>query len=239
MSHIKILLVEDDWIIAKELTLSLQDLGFEVLACCDTGEEAFKEAKALRPDLVLLDIGLSSEMTGIEVAGKLKELKLPFIFITALADAETIHQAKLAEPYAYLVKPVSRESLYSTIEVTLHNAFQKKEAVQAVSLALTDSVFVRSNKRLEKLRLKDIQWIEATDIYSMVHTVQGKYLLNSSLKAVEDRFPPAQFVRTHRSYIVNLEAIQAIEESDILVGNTRIPIGKTYRESLMSRISML
>jgi CheY-like chemotaxis protein len=116
MPGIKVLLVEDDWIIAKEISYNLQDLGMEVVSCLDNAEEALRQIKTLVPDLVILDIDLSGEMSGIELASQLKKTgNIPFIFLTALADSQTVEKAKLAEPYAYLVKPVTPETLYSTI----------------------------------------------------------------------------------------------------------------------------
>lgn len=242
MGGIKILLVEDDWIIAKEITLSLNDLGFEVVGNFDAGEDALKKIPELKPDIVLLDIGLSGEMTGIDTAREIKrQYQVPFIFLTALADSTTIEQAKLTEPYAYLVKPVKAETLYSTIEITLHNAAQRKDPTPPLKEGLTidDSIFVKTKNRLEKILLRDIRWVEASDIYALVCTATGTYLLNTSLKAVEEKFPATCFLRVHRSYIVNLDKIEAIEEDDLLITDQRIPIGKTYREKLMGRLSFL
>jgi len=242
MGGIKILLVEDDWIIAKEITLSLNDLGFEVVGNFDAGEEALKKIPELKPDIILLDIGLSGEMTGIDTAREIKGLyQVPFIFLTALADSTTIEKAKLTEPYAYLVKPVKAETLYSTIEITLHNAAQRKDPTPPLKEGLTieDGIFVKTKNRLEKIKLKEILWVEASDIYALVCTATGKFLLNTSLKAVEEKFPATRFLRVHRSYIVNLDKIEAIEEDDLVITEQRIPIGKTYREKLMSRLSFL
>jgi DNA-binding LytR/AlgR family response regulator len=234
------MLVEDDWIIAREIAYSLQDLGFEVLGAYESGEEALAQLKQVQPDIVLLDIGLSGELTGLDVG---TELEIPFIFLTALADAQTINKAKLSEPYAYLVKPVRTESLYSTIEITLHNAAQRKDSLHTPplsdNLGPEGSVFVKSRNRLEKLMLRDILWIEASDIYCQVATASGKHLLNASLKLIEERFPPQKFIRVHRSYIVQIDRIDALEEDDLLIGDQKIPIGKTYREKLMSRLSFL
>lgn len=242
MGGIKILLVEDDWIIAKEITLSLNDLGFEVVGNFDAGEDALKKIPELKPDIILLDIGLSGEMTGIDTAREIKrQYQVPFIFLTALADSTTIEQAKLTEPYAYLVKPVKAETLYSTIEITLHNAAQRKDPTPPLKEGLTidDSIFVKTKNRLEKILLRDIRWVEASDIYALVCTATGTYLLNTSLKAVEEKFPATCFLRVHRSYIVNLDKIEAIEEDNLVITGQRIPIGKTYREKLMSRLSFL
>lgn len=243
MPGIKIVMVEDDWIIAKEISFSLQDLGFEVSGMYDNGEEALEQIKILKPDLVLLDIDLSGELNGINVGKQLKEQKIPFIFLTALADSNTIKQAKLVEPYGYLVKPVKAETLYSTIEITLYNAANRKENISTPplnsTLTIDDSIFVKSKSRLEKIWLRDILWIEASDIYSLICTTGGKHLLNTSLKVVEEKFPNSKFVRVHRSYIVNLDKIDAIEDDHLIIQQQNIQIGKTYRDKLMDRLSFL
>jgi DNA-binding LytR/AlgR family response regulator len=245
MAGIKVLLVEDDWIIAKEIAYTLQDLGFEMCGSLDSAEEAMKQLKVLQPDLVILDIDLSGEMTGIELAGVLKkEGNIPFIFLTALADSQTVEKAKLAEPYAYLVKPVAPETLYSTIEITLHNASRRNADVAVATsikgdLSFEEGIFVKNKKRLEKVMLKDILWVEAYDIYAMIKTSTGQYLLSHSLKTVEEKFPSSHFIRVHRSYLVNKDKIDAIEENDLVIADTRIPVGKTYREPVMKKLSIL
>ena len=246
MPGIKVLLVEDDWIIAKEISYNLQDMGFEVAGCFDNGEEAYRQVKLLMPDLVILDIDLAGEMTGIELAAMLKkDGNIPFIFLTALADTQTVEKAKLAEPFAYLVKPVAPETLFSTIEITLHNAARRNADITATATSITDnlvfddSIFVKNKKRLEKISLKDILWVEAYDIYAMIKTQAGQYLLSHSLKTVEEKFPSSHFIRVHRSFIVNKEKIDAIEESDLIIAGTPIPVGKTYRDGLMKKLSVL
>ncbi len=246
MAGIKVLLVEDDWIIAKEISYNLQDMGMEVIGCIDNAEEAMRQLKNMVPDLVILDIDLSGEMSGIELASQLKNSgTIPFIFLTALADSQTVEKAKLAEPYAYLVKPVTPETLYSTIEITLHNASKRNVDITigatsiSDNLTYEDSIFVKNKKRLEKILLKDILWVEAYDIYAMIKTCTGQYLLSHSLKAVEEKFPAQHFIRAHRSFFVNKHKIDAIEENSLIIANTPVPIGKTYRESLMKKLSVM
>lgn len=245
MAGIKVLLIEDDWIIAKEISYSLQDLGLDVVGAFDTGEEGLKKVQELSPDIVLLDIDLSSEMSGIEVGRKLKEVNgPPFIFLTALANSETIYRAKLVEPYAYLVKPVNGESLFATIEITMHNARKRTTEAPASlplqgNLKIEDGLFVKANKRLEKILLQDILWVEAHDIYAMIKTQAGQYLLSNSLKTVEDRFPADKFIRVHRSYLVHINKIDAIEQNELVINGQHIPVGKTYRDELMKRLSIL
>lgn len=245
MPGIKILLVEDDWIIAKEISYNLQDMGMEVIACLDNAEDALQQLKILAPDLVILDIDLAGEKTGIDVAIALKNTgNTPFIFLTALADSQTVEKAKLAEPFAYLVKPVAPETLYSTIEITLHNAAKRNVDIAAATtisgnLSYDDSIFVKNKKRLEKVLLKDILWVEAYDIYAMVKTQTDQYLLSHSLKAVEEKFPATHFIRVHRSFFVNKHKIDAIEENNLIIAEAPVPIGKTYRESVMKKLAVL
>ena len=246
MAGIKILLVEDDWIIAKEIALTLNDMGFEPVGTFDSGEEALAQITQLQPDLVLVDIGLAGEMNGIETAAAIRSrFGLPFIFLTALADAQTIQEAKFTQPYAYLVKPVSADTLYSTIEITLHNAFaahrseEPAEVKWPAGLRYNDGVFVKTRKRHQKLLLSDILYAEAFDICAQLCTDKGNFLVSQSLKVVEEKFPVADFIRVHRSFLVNLHKIEALEENDVIVQGKHIPVGKTYREQLMNRLQFL
>lgn len=245
MSDIRILVAEDDYIIAKELSLILEGLGFGVMDVLDSGEKILERLLTDKPDLILLDIHLAGQLTGIQTAEAIrKKYSVPFLFLTALSDIQTLNQAKLTEPYAYLVKPVRKEELFSAIEISLYNAARRntESAVNPplkTDLKITDSIFVRSKKRLEKIRLADILWVEASDIYVTVVTEKTRYLLSQSMKNVEERFPMEQFWRVHRSYIVQIDKIQALEEDSLLIENQAIPIGKTYRDGLMKRLQFL
>ena len=245
MQSVKILIAEDDWIIAKEVSLTLQDLGFDVIGTFDTGEELLQKLPTLKPDLVLLDIDLAGTLTGIDLAEKLKPQGIPFIFLTAMADIKTIEKAKQTTPYAYLVKPVRAENLLSTIEVSLYNFHQQKTenltviSSQINAFSINDSIFVKSKKRLEKIKISDILWIEAEDIYAIIITKTGKFILSQPLKNIEERLPSECFMRVHRSYIVQLEKIQAIEENDLIIEGKHIAIGKTFKEKLMGRLAFL
>ena len=100
-------------------------------------------------------------------------------------------------------------------------------------------IFVKNKKRLEKVQLSDVLYIEAVDVYAMMFTVHGKFLLSNSLKSVEEKFPASHFMRVHRSFIVNTHKIEAIEENDLMLAGRAIPIGKTFREPVMSRLQVL
>lgn len=121
MKKKQILIVEDEWIVAEDIKMSLQKLGYTVSGEASSGEEAIKKVEELHPDLVLMDIKLCGEMDGIEAASKIRSrLDIPVIYLTAHADQKTLERAKKTEPYGYVLKPFEDRELHTAIEMTLH-----------------------------------------------------------------------------------------------------------------------
>ena len=119
----RILVVEDEMIIAKEIEHTLVGLGFEVAGMVDKGELAVEAALRNHPDLVLMDVMLAGEMDGVEAAARIREgCDVPVVFLTAYTDDETLGRVKRTEPYGYLVKPFNRTELRITIETALYKA---------------------------------------------------------------------------------------------------------------------
>ncbi len=132
MAKSRILVVEDDAIIYKEIELSLVSLGYDVVASAQTGLEAVAKAEKHQPDITLMDIRLKGEMDGIEAADNIRSrFNLPVIFLTAFAEEERLERAKLTLPYGYLVKPVQDKDLKITIEMALYAAKIESERRQA------------------------------------------------------------------------------------------------------------
>jgi DNA-binding LytR/AlgR family response regulator len=233
--------VEDDYVVAKNLSFLLQNLGYKVQGIADTGEEGLLQIKKEKPDLVILDIDLAGALNGIEVGKKLKEqFQVPFIYITAHADEQTMAEALPTEPWAYLAKPFNENTLRSSIELALYKIFQQKQPPALLEAdskdkkyTMEDAIFIKSKNRLVKVALHDILFVEANDIYANVYTKDNKYLVNYTLKAIAEKFPDKNFLRVHRSYLVNRHMVEAIEYNDLLLKGHRIPVGKTYREDLM------
>ncbi len=121
MKEVSILVVEDEAIVADDLRVTLEGLGYTVLAAVSSGEEAIQTAVELQPNLVLMDIGLKGDIDGIEAAEKIRiRCDIPVVFLTAFADDETLRRAKVTEPFGYLLKPFKEQGLHSTIEMALH-----------------------------------------------------------------------------------------------------------------------
>ncbi len=117
----RVLVVEDERLVANALARNLEALGYQVVSTIASGEEAIAKADETRPDLVLMDIRLEGEMDGIEAAGVItSRFDIPVIFVTAYADRNVLAKAKIAEPYGYLIKPVSKRELHSAAEIALY-----------------------------------------------------------------------------------------------------------------------
>ncbi len=127
MTPDRILIVEDEAIVAMDLRLHLQALGYDLVGTASDGEEALELARRTRPDLALMDISLESRGDGIEAASRLQTLGVPVVFLTAYADEDTLERAKRSRPYGYLVKPFDERALHSTIEMALFRHRMERE----------------------------------------------------------------------------------------------------------------
>ncbi len=148
MAPPRILIVEDEMLLAKDLAKRLTGSGFEVVARVTSGEEAVRKAKETRPDLVLMDIKLEGKMDGIEAASQIRSLRdVAVIYLTAHQERDVLDRAKLTEPHAYLTKPVSPRELERTVEMALykHRTEKKiKESEHELKLTLgatTDGIW--------------------------------------------------------------------------------------------------
>ena len=120
MDSAKIMVVEDEWVVADQLCRSLKDLGYTVCSTASTGDEAIRKAEADRPDLILMDIVLKGKMDGIEAAARINlKFNIPVLYLTAYTNQEYIERAKQTNPFGYLVKPFNEKELYATIEMAL------------------------------------------------------------------------------------------------------------------------
>jgi PAS domain S-box-containing protein len=123
MEPASILIVEDEPIVAKDIQLSLQRLGYRVPATATSGEEAIRKAGDTHPDLILMDIVLKGKMDGIETALQIQRKQdVPVVYLTAYADSHTLNRAKVGSPAGYMLKPYQANELRTTIELALHRA---------------------------------------------------------------------------------------------------------------------
>ena len=128
MNSEKIMVVEDEWVVADQLCRNLEDLGYKVCSMASAGDEAIRKVEADSPDLILMDIVLKGEMDGIEAANRINsQFNIPMIYMTAYTNQEYIQRAKQTKPFSYLVKPFNQKELHANIEMALHRHLADKE----------------------------------------------------------------------------------------------------------------
>ena len=131
MKKTKILVVEDEILIADNICKTLKNLGYETLEPAINYTEAMLTIKKEQPDFAILDINLSGKKTGIHIAQQIRSLyNFPFVFLTANSDLATLNLAKEVLPNGYLIKPFSKEELFTSIEIALHNFSKEKTELQ-------------------------------------------------------------------------------------------------------------
>ncbi len=243
MDTMKILVVEDEMIIGAKISVYLSELGYDIMGIMPRAEEALLQIQQQPPDIVLLDINLKGEMDGIQLAGLLqKQCAIPVVFLTANADEATFQRAKATKPYGFLSKPFNRLNLKRTLELTIERmsnlASEQEESKEDVSdfYALPDRIFICYNRKMVKILFDNILYIQAERNYCQIVAKNKTYLLSMPMKKIEAQLPTAIFQRIHRSFIINMNHVDEIEDNTIVIGTKMLPLSKALREAFMLRI---
>jgi DNA-binding LytR/AlgR family response regulator len=238
MNKIKVLVVEDEIIIADNICKTLETLGYKVLEPALNFSEAISIIEQEKPDIAILDIQLSGKKTGIDLAEKINEnYNFPFIFLTANADIKTVNSAKNVVPYAYLVKPFSKNELFTSIEIAIHN-YAKKENFSN-SKQLRDSFFIKEKSILKKIYFDEILYIKSAHIYIEIYCINDKKIITRiSLNEVLEKLN-TNFIRIQRGYVANVNYISEVRHNFIQISDITIPIGKKYKENILKKMNSL
>lgn len=244
---IKILVVEDEMIIAAKISMHLTNLGYEVTGILPRGEEALISVEENRPDIVLMDIRLKGDLNGIDTAIRMqKNTGVPVIFLTANADEATFNKAKAAKPYAFISKPYKQVDLQRAIELTIshlaageNNLTPGDNAISDQPFILNDRIFVRQREKMIKIIVADILYIVADRNYCRIFTKTNEYLLCITLKTIEEKLNNRIFLRVHRSYIINLSHIDAVADDHVIINQNAMPVSEGLKEKLLQRIQTL
>ncbi len=228
MEKIRIAVVEDEALIAMRLSLALESLGYEVLEVASSFTEGLEVVTQKKPDLIITDIGLSGRKTGIDLVKKIREFSdIPVLFLTSAADKQTIDSAHDASPNGYLIKPFRTEELYSSIELALKSRKEKTKILDAPK-----QHFVKTKVGLKKIEESEILFVRSEHVYvEVVCTGSKVFTIRKSLSEYVDELG-SQFLRIHKSYVINLRHVSKITSQFIKIGEHELPIGKAYKSAL-------
>jgi two-component system, response regulator PdtaR len=258
MSPVKILIVEDQLIIARDIEALLTDWGYEVVGYAASSSEALLMFDKFQPDLALVDIQIDGTMDGIEVAKSFNATRpIPIVYLTAQADKGTVERAKTSNPSAYLLKPFDERHLQISLELAF-DLFVKQQhpspkldvlphLANATDIKLSsdiilqndDSIFIKQNYRFVKLKKDELILIEADRNHSYLYTPQHRYIVRMPLTNVLERLHNANLVRVHRSFAVNINYVEDFNDSEITVNSKTVPFTAAFREEFLRNFNVI
>lgn len=246
-TNIKLLIVEDEVLLAQDIALRLSKLKYQVVSMAHSAEQAIELLKAHSDiDVVILDIMIHGDKDGIDLAKIINTTyHIPFIFLTSHADKQIVARAKKVNPYSYLLKPFNDRQISIAIEMALSN-FSKNAPVKDLLkehkpdeqeneiLKIKDSLFLKKNNRYERVYLSDILFLEADSNYTTIYTKADKFIYSMVLKKLEEKLPKTMFLRVHRSYIVNMQSVEGFEGNQLNINNQKVPVSKSHHNEVFS-----
>ena len=205
--------------------------GLDLVADIDNAIDAYNLLKKEKIDLVFLDIEMP-EMSGIELVESL-EHKPQFVLVTGRNDyAVKAYELTVTD---YLIKPVEYKRFLQAVQKVESN-FSK----DVLDTQGKEDIYVKADSKIVRIKLREIKFVEALSDYVIIHTTQKKFIVHSTMKGIANRLPDTEFSRVHRSFIVNINQIETIEDmSNIIMPNKIIPIGASYKNNFFKKLNFL
>lgn len=247
-NKIKVIIVDDESLarqITKNYLANRNDI--EILAECSNGFDAIKKINELKPDLIFLDIQMP-KLNGFEMIELLEDP--PIIIFTTAYDHYAIKAFEVSA-VDYLLKPFSEERFNSALEkalTQLGDRFKQNSAIENIikhrdeKIEFLERVVIKDSGKITIIPVEEIKWIEAQDDYVLINSEKGRFLKQKTMKYFENHLNENQFVRIHRSYIINLDFLQHLEQTDtesyrlVLKNGKELPVSKTGLQKLKSTL---
>lgn len=230
---IKCIIVDDEPLAIKVIENYLKEFqNFKVVASFNNPLEALITLKNSPIDVIFLDINMG-KMNGLAFVKSI-DIK-PYIVIT------TAHREYALESYDlnvldYLVKPIPFNRFLKTINRITQQVYLKRDSNKNEEILDDSYTFLKVDKKLIKIKFKDIFYVESLKDYIMVFTTSGNYLSHKSLTAFTEELPNKSFLRIHRSFTVSLDKIKSLEGNSVEINDKRITIGRKYLETTKKTI---
>ena len=226
-----VLIVEDEMLIAETIKLYLAERGHTTSSIAISFDEAIASVKNPSIELVLIDVRLYGEKSGIDVAKHIAiNYNLPFVYLTSQFDKRIIENAQSTNPQGYLTKPIQKETLWTTIEIALDN-FTKQQEKESAS----EGKIIKINEGSQSYMIPEdsIIFINAEHVYINIHTKDKVYILRRSLSEIILELTDSKFIQCHRSYVINKEKVTGYDAGFIFIQNEKIPISRSRRKEVL------
>lgn len=229
---LRCLVVDDDPLAIQVIQNCIAHTDFlESVGSCASAIEAAATLRTTAVDLLFLDVDMP-EMSGLDLLDTLTAPPLVILVTSSRDHAVAAFEHRVVD---YLVKPVA----YARFLQAAQNALNAQRASPDLtpSAAAADHTFVKVDNRLVRVAFDDVRYVEALGDYVHIVLGQQKLIVYSTMRAVEEKFPAQLFMRIHRSTIVNLRHVQAIEDNAVLIEGKHLPIGQTYLREVLQRLN--
>ncbi len=226
------IVVDDDEMSRKVMVHFIEKTKFLQLSNeFDNAIDAAQYLDEEHVDLVFLDVQMP-KMSGMEFIQAL-EKDIEIILITSEQKyAVEAFEKKVTD---YLVKPIDYLRFVQAAEKSRANI----ELKRATAAGTRKEFYVRADSKIVRIPYDKILFVEALADYIIIQTEHKKNIVHFTMKGISDRLPSDEFVRIHRSYIVNLDKVESLEDSSLVIGDKYIPIGASYKEALLDRLNFL
>lgn len=232
-----ILVVEDDLATSTFVRKKLEAADYKVVGVATNATQAIAMLKGNDVDVILMDINLEDGSDGVELAEVIQnDFDGSIIFVSAHTHEETIIRVKKVNPTAFLTKPFKEKDLLIAIELAVDATMKARNLPQKL---LSDSLFLREKGGYQKIQLASIKWVKASGAYTEIYTSEGKKVIKGLLKSLLDKLPEGDFVRVHKSYIVNIKKITSLKSNKVFLEDEEIPISREVYADLIERITVI
>ncbi len=217
MTNFKILIVEDEVLIAEDLSDLLRSFGINEIDMAHDKPSALNKIEAFQPDLILLDIRMESELTGIQIAEIINtQYKKPFIFITAHSDMQMLQTILKTIPAGYITKPIKKADLYANVLLVS----------EKLKLQSPKQIMIKDGTKNVLIDFNDLLYIESEGNYIVIHTTHKKHALRQNMDSIMAQLDNDIFYRVQRSYVVNIKKVSSYTRKDLTINGIVIPISK-------------
>lgn len=240
MNKVKILIVEDEILVAKDIQSQLRTLGYEISDIVKSSTQALASLASNQPDIIIMDVMIDGDLDGIETAAKIKEIyDIPIIYLTDLKDDQTFQRAKSTRPAVFLNKPFNEYELSRHIDLVIYNTYDSSNRDSEQSFLLENFIWIKQDFSYKKIPIQEIHWIKASGSYCELVCKSRKITLAKSMREVHDVLSDSKFARIHKSFIVNSDLIEEIKGGSVMLNGNELPIGKTYLQDFKRKLKLL
>ncbi|HQP03944.1 MAG TPA: LytTR family DNA-binding domain-containing protein [Bacteroidales bacterium] len=229
----KCIIIDDEPLAREGMKMNISEV--QSLELVGEFDDAIKATDFLHEndvDLMFLDI----EMPGVSGLNFLKDLTNPPLVILATAYPQYAVEAYELDVVDYLVKPIKLDRFLKAI-AKVEEVMKLTKNTSMLEAIEDNFIFIKSDRKYVKINFEEILFIEGLKDYVILHTLHGKYMTAMNMKTIHNKLPEDIFIRTSKSYIININHIKEIDGNDVIIHDNKIPIGRSYRDEFLEFVN--